>query len=70
MSSEPLRILFQWSDDEEEAIGYASSATVCLEHTGIVSVNMVDNNHDNDLHQRIEAQEQSFKAQQAALDNI
>ena len=31
---------------------------------------MADNNHDEDLHRCIEAQEQTFKAHQAALDNI
>ena len=37
---------------------------------GIVSVNVADNNHDNDLHRHMEAQEQTSKAQQATLDNI
>jgi len=37
---------------------------------GVMSVNMADNNHDEDLHRRMEAQEQTFKTQQAALDNI
>ena len=31
---------------------------------------MIDNNHDNDLHRCMEAQEQTFKAQQAVWDNI
>ena len=31
---------------------------------------MADNNHDNDLHRHMEAQEQTSKAQQAILDNI
>jgi len=31
---------------------------------------MADNNHDNDLHWCMKAQEKTFKAQQAALDNI
>ena len=35
-----------------------------------MSVNIADNNHDNDLHRRMEAQKQTFKAQQAALYNI
>jgi len=57
MLSKPLRSLFQWSDDEEEASSYASSTTVSSEQTWIVSVNMADNNHVNDLHQHMEAQE-------------
>ena len=69
-SSEPLKSLFQWSDDEGEASDYASSATVSSEQKGTVSANMTDNNHDNDLHRHMEAQEQTFKAQQATLDNI
>jgi len=63
MSPELLRSLFQWSDDEEEANDYASFATVSSEQIGIMSVNMTDDNHDNDLHRRMEAQEQNFKAQ-------
>ena len=35
-----------------------------------MSINMTDNNHDDDLHWRMEAQEQTFRAQQAALENI
>jgi len=31
---------------------------------------MADNNHDNGLHRCMEAQEQTFKAHQATLDNI
>ena len=31
---------------------------------------MADNNHDSDLHRRMKAQEQTFRAQQAALENI
>jgi len=65
----PLRNLFQWPDDEEEASGYASSAIISSVWTGLVSANMADSN-DDDLHQRMEAQEQSFRAQQEALDNI
>ena len=57
MSSEPLRSLIQWSGDEGEAIGYASYATVSSEKTGIVSVNMADNNRNDDLCRRMEAQE-------------
>ena len=70
MSPEPLRSLFQWSDDDGDVSGYASSATVSSKQTGTVLANMADNNHDNDLHWRIEAQEQTFKAQQVTLDNI
>jgi len=70
MSPKSLRCLFQWSDDEEEASGYASSTTVSSEQTGTMSANMANNNHDNDLHRHMEAQQQTFKAQQAGLDNI
>ena len=70
MSPKSLRCLFQWSDDEEEASGYASSTTVSSEQTGTMSANMANNNHDNDLHRHMEAQEQTFKAQQVTLDNI
>ena len=70
MSPKSLRNLFQWSDDKGEASGYASSTTVSSKQTGVVSVNMADNNHDKDLYQHMEAQEQTFKAQQTALDNI
>jgi len=31
---------------------------------------MADNNHDNDLQRRMEVQEQTSKAQQAALDKL
>jgi len=51
-----LRSLFQWSDDDEEASGYASSATIISEQTGVMSVNIADNNHD-DPRQCMEAQE-------------
>jgi len=48
MSLEPLKSLFQWSDDEgEEAGRYASSATVSSVQTGRVSANMANNNNDN-----------------------
>jgi len=69
VSPTPLRNLFQWSDGEEEASGYASSAIISSVRTGLMSVNMVDNN-DDDLCQRMETQEQTFKAKQEALDNI
>ena len=69
MSPEPLKSLFQWSDDEGEASGYTSSATVSSVQTGRVSVNMIDNNND-DLRRWMEAQEQTSKAQQEDLDNI
>ena len=64
-----MRRLFQWSDEEEEDSGYASSATVSSVQTGSVSVYMADNGND-DLRRRMEAQEQTSKAQQEALDNI
>ena len=69
MSPTPLRNLFQWPDDEEEAIKNSSSATISSVQTGLVSANMADSN-DDDLRRRIEAQEQTFRAQQEALDNI
>jgi len=37
---------------------------------GFTSVNMADNNSDDDLRHHMTAQEQTFKAQQEALDNI
>ena len=63
MSLEPMRGLFQWSDDEEEASRYASSATVSSVQIGRVLANMADNNNNDDLNRRLEAQEQTFKAQ-------
>ena len=69
MSPEPLKSLFQWSNDEDEASGYASSATVSSVQTSRVSANMADNNNDV-LRQQMKAQEQTFRAQQEALDNI
>jgi len=69
VSPAPLRNLFQWSDYEEEASGYASSATISSVRTELVSANVADNN-DDDLRRRMEAQEQTFRAQQEALDNI
>jgi len=47
MSLEPLKNLFQWSDDEGEASGYTSLVTVSSVQTGIVSANMADNNNDD-----------------------
>ena len=47
MSPEPLKSLFQWSDDEGEASGYVSSAMVSFTQTGKVLVNMVDNSNDD-----------------------
>jgi len=69
VSPEPLKSLFQWSDDEGEASGYASSVMVSSVQTGRVSVHMADNNN-NDLRRRMEAQEQTSKAHKEALDNI
>ena len=57
-TEKPLQCL----DNEGEISSYASSATVSSEQTGTVSTNMADNNHENDLHRRMEAQEQTFKA--------
>jgi len=56
MSLEPLKSLFQWSDDEGEVSEYASSATVSSVQTGRVSANMADNNNDK-LYRRMKAQE-------------
>ena len=70
MFPEPLRHQFQWSDDEEEASGYASSATISSVQARFVSANMADNNNDDDFCHRMEAQEQTSKTQQEALDNI
>jgi len=68
MSPDPLKSLFQWSDDEGgEASGNASSATVNSVQTGRVSANLTDNNND-DLRQWMEAQEQTSRAQKEALD--
>ena len=57
-------------DDEEEASGYASSATINSVQVKFVSANMADSNNDDDLRHRMEAQEQTSKAQQKVLDNI
>ena len=57
-------------DEEEEASGYASSAIISSVQARFVSANMADNNTDDDLRHRMEAQEHTFKAQQEALDNI
>jgi len=70
MLPEPLRHQFQWSDDEEEASGYASSTTISSVQARFVLANMADNNNDDDLRHRMEAQEQTSKAQQETLDNI
>jgi len=37
---------------------------------GFVSANIADNNSNDDLCHRMEAQEQAFRAQQEALNNI
>ena len=58
VSLAPLRNLFQWSNDEEEASGYASSASIGWVRMEVVSANMADNN-DDDLRRRIEPQEQT-----------
>ena len=64
-----MKGLVQWSDEEDEDSGHASSATVSSVQTDRVSVNMADNGND-DLRRRLEAQEQTSKTQQEALDNI
>jgi len=58
-----LRHLFQWSDDEE-ASGYAALATISSVRTGFVSANMANSDNEVDLRCFMEAQEQTFKAQQ------
>jgi len=70
MLPELLRHQFQWSDDEEEASGYAFSTTISSVQARFVLANMADKNNDDDLRHRMEAQEQTSKAQQEALDNI
>ena len=67
-SPEPMKGLVQWSDEENEDSGYASSATVSSLRTDRVSVNMADNGND-DLRRRLEAQEQTSKTQQEAMDH-
>jgi len=64
-----MKRLFQWSDGKDEDSGYASSVTVILIQIDRVPVHMADNDND-DLCRRLEAQEQTSKAQQEALDNI
>ena len=68
-SPQPKRGSVQWSDEEDEDSGYASSTTVSSVRTDRASVNMADNAND-DLRRRLEAQEQTSKTQQEALDNI
>ena len=68
-SPEPMKGLVQWSGEEDEDSGYASSATVSSMRTDRVSVNMAENGND-DLRRRLEAQEQTSKTQQEALNNI
>ena len=63
MLPELLRHQFQWSNDEEEAGSYASFATISSVQARFVSANMDDNNNDDDLCHRMEAQEQTSKAQ-------
>jgi len=52
ISQELMKGLFQWSDEEDEDSGYASSATVSSVQTDRVSVNMFDNSND-DLRRRL-----------------
>jgi len=49
VSFAPLRHLFQFSNEEEKASGYASSTTISSVRVGLVSANMADNNNDDDL---------------------
>jgi len=64
-----MKRLFQWSDDEGEDTGYASLTIVSSVRTERGLVHMANNGND-DLHRRLETQEQTSKAQQEALDNI
>jgi len=57
-----LRHQFQWSDDEEEASVYASYATISSVQVRFVSANKADNNNDDNLRHRMDAQEQNSKA--------
>ena len=61
--TEPLRYLFQWSDEEEEASRYASFVTISFVQIYFVSSNMAENDNEADLRRRMEAQEQTLKAQ-------
>ena len=47
ISLELLKSLFQWSDDEGKASGYAFSVTIRSVQTSRVSANMADNNNDD-----------------------
>jgi len=69
MSPEPLRHLFQWSDNEGEVSGYTCFATISSVQIWFVSANIADNNND-DLRHYMKAQKQIFRTQQEALDNI
>jgi len=53
VSPAPLRHLFQWPDDEEEASGYTFSVTISSVRIRIISANMADNNNDDDLRRRM-----------------
>ena len=64
-----MRHKFQWSDDELECKGYASSGTISSVKMGFVSVNTADGN-DCDLQRHMEAQEEAMRAQLHTLDNI
>jgi len=59
-SQEPMRRLFQWSDEEEEDSGYASSVTVSSIRTDRVLVHIADNRND-DLRRQLKAQEQTSR---------
>ena len=56
MSPELLRSLFQWSHEEGEASGYASFVIVSSIQTRLISASIADNNNNDDLHRRFEAQ--------------
>jgi len=59
-----MRHILQWSGDEPEHSGYASSDTVSSVQRDLVSVNMADNDgNDTDLHRRMQAQGEAIKNQ-------
>jgi len=57
-----MRSIFQWSDDEEEASGYASTSTTSSIQASAVPVYMTEENKN--LARRLDGQEQAIEAQQ------
>jgi len=62
-----LRNIFQWTDDDEGASGYASTSTVSSIRTRTVSAYMAEN---EDLRRRMDEQDKVIKIQQETLSNI